>query len=187
MPDHIFSMPPGLYDRPQSNNESIGTIEATMSATNHGYSATFIVQKITMRTVIYSGASEMKKSVAFSVCCGLWPLFFGICLPYFSLPGGLRLVNLVWSIVEGLGLWAIDETAGLSLESRWLPLGLFAWPLIISTIMFLFGRKLARTSSRAHLVTLLALLASLIFTVSYKTANGVSFLPAYFRYFQAVW
>ena len=135
---------------------------------------------------INAGASKMRKS-AFSVCCGLWPFLFGICLPYFSLPSGLRLVNLFWSVVEGLGLWAIDETAGLNIQSRWLLLGLVVWPLVVSTTMLLVGRKLMRMSSRARLITLLALLASLTFTVSYKTANGLSFLPAYFRYFQAVW
>jgi hypothetical protein len=125
----------------------------------------------------------------FALCFGFWPLLLGVFLPYFQLPGGLRLLNFFWSVINGLGLWAIDETVGLSIQSRLVILGVFVWPMIVSGAMFLFGFKLLRVPPRARLVGIFALLASSLLTVNLSAAqhSPISHLPTFYRLFFAVW
>lgn len=129
------------------------------------------------------------RKTAFAICVGLWPLLWGVFLPYFQLPGDLRLLNFFWSLIEGLGLWAIDLSAGLSVQSRLLILGVVVWPIVVSGVMFLFGLELLRVPSRVRLVALSALLASSLLTVSLGAAQHppISSLPTFYRLFFAVW
>jgi hypothetical protein len=132
--------------------------------------------------------NEMRKT-GFAILFGFWPLFWGVLLPYFRLPGGLRLLNFFWSIIDGLGLWAIDESVGLSIESRLVVFGVFVWPIAISVAMFLFGFKLLRVSPKILRAALSALLASSLLTVSLGAAQHppISNLPTFYRFFFAVW
>ena len=129
------------------------------------------------------------RKIAFALGFGFWPLFLGVLLPYFPLPGGLRLINIFWSVVDGLGLLAVDVFAGLSVQSRLLILGAFVWPIVVSGTMFLFGLRLLGMSSRVRLVVLCALLASSLFTLNLSAAQHapISKLPTFYRPFFAVW
>ncbi len=120
---------------------------------------------------------------------GFWPLFLGVLLPYIPLPGGFRLLNIVWSVVDGLGLLTIDVSVGLSVQSRLLILGVFVWPIVVSGTMFLFGLRLSGMSSRVRSVVLCALLASSLLTVNLSAAlhAPISKLPTFYRLFFAVW
>jgi hypothetical protein len=118
-----------------------------------------------------------------------WPLFWGVFLPYVSFPGDLRLLNLFWSVVCGLGLWTIDETGGLSIVSPLLVLGVLVWPIAVSGAMFLLGWKLRQMSSRVRLVLICALLASSLLVASVHAAlqPPMSDLPTYYRQLAAIW
>ena len=121
----------------------------------------------------------------------LWPWFLGVVLPYCTFPGHIKLANLFWEVVYGLGLWAIDEAVGLSLGSRFLLfVGAFAWPVIISTIMVLLGLVLQKASLRKLQLTMaLALIASSFLVTDLDRALHPPFsnLPTYYRLLGAVW
>jgi hypothetical protein len=129
------------------------------------------------------------RKTAIALCFGFWPIFWGVFLPYFRLPGGLRLLNFFWSLINGLGLWAIDELVGLSIQSRLVILGAFVWPIIVSGTMFFFGWKLPQMSSGMRLTVISALLVSSLLTVSLGAAQHppLSNLPTFYRLFFAVW
>ena len=130
---------------------------------------------------------EMRRLLVSFLFC-LWPLFWGVLLPYVQFPGGLRLLNLFWSVVCGLGLWTIDETVGLSIVSPLLVLGVLVWPIAVSGAMFLLGWKLRQMSSAVRLVLICALLASSLAIVSVHSAlqPPMSGLPTYYRQFAAI-
>jgi len=119
----------------------------------------------------------------------LWSFFLGVVLPYVPMPGGLRLLNFFWSVVFGLGLWIIDETVGLSMDSPLLILGVLVWPIAISGAMFLLGWKLQQMSSRKRLILICALLASSLFVISDSAAlrPPMSDLPTYYRQLFVIW
>ncbi len=120
----------------------------------------------------------------------LWPWFLGVFLPYCTFPGGHKLFNVFWEVIYGLGLWAIDETFGLSIQSRLLVLGVFVWPIVISTIMLVFGLTLQKTNRRTlRLTVVLALIASSFLVIGLDRAMRPPFsiLPTFSRLFFAVW
>ena len=127
----------------------------------------------------------------FPLWFSLWPCFLGVFLPYLAFPGGVHLLNLFWESVYGLGLWGIDETVGLSIESRLLVLGLFVWPIILSTLMFKAGRALLKDSlGKIRLPIVIALIASSFIVIANPDRVGrppFSRLPTYYRLFSAVW
>jgi CHASE2 domain-containing sensor protein len=109
-------------------------------------------------------------------------------LPYIPFPGG-HILNLFWDIVCGFGLWMIDETVGLSLNSRLLVIGALVWPIAVSVAMFLLGWKLQKISPRMRLVLICALIASSLCIVSYERAMRPPMLywPTYHRQLDGVW
>jgi len=114
----------------------------------------------------------------------------GVWLPYFPLPNGLRLCNLFWSMVDGLGLWLIDETTGLSVESRTLLfLGVLVWPLVVSVLMFTIGLLLYRVRPRLRMFVVSGLIATAFLNVDVNRVSQPPFsdLPTYHRLFAAVW
>jgi hypothetical protein len=119
----------------------------------------------------------------------LWPLFLGVILPYVPFPGGHRFLNLFWSVVCGLGFWMIDETVGLSMDSRLLVIGVLVWPIVVSAAMFLLGWKLQEISPRMRLILICALLASSLFIVSYQRAMRppMLYLPTYDRQINTIY
>jgi hypothetical protein len=121
---------------------------------------------------------------------GLWPLFWGVFLPYFQLPGRLRLVNFFWDAVCGIGLWLTDNTVGLSLDSRLLlGLGVLVWPIGVSMVMFLIGWLLDKITFRMRFAVMCALLVTCLFTENLQTLMQPpwSNIPTYYRLFTAVW
>ena len=68
--------------------------------------------------LICDSKGHRMRRVLFSLSFSTGSFFVGVGLPYCPLPNGLRLCNLFWSMIDGLGLWAIDETTGLSVDSR---------------------------------------------------------------------
>lgn len=121
---------------------------------------------------------------------GLGSLFMGVCLPYCPLPGKLRLLNLFWSSIDGLGLWAIDHTVGLSMHSRSLILGVFIWPLVVSILMFFCGQKLLHAKHpKTRLFVVSALLATAFLTTDLNRASRPPFLnlPTFYWLFFNVW
>jgi hypothetical protein len=129
------------------------------------------------------------RKTAFAFGFGFWPLFLGVLLPYIPLPGGLRLLNIFWSVIDGLGLLTIDVSVGLSMQSRLLILGVLVWPIVVSGAMFLFGLRLFGMSFRVRSVVLCALLASSLLTVNLSAAQHTPILklPTFYRLFFAVW
>jgi hypothetical protein len=130
----------------------------------------------------------MRKALLFLASLG--PYFLGVAFPYCPLPGGLRLLNLFWGVVDGLGLWAIDETVGLSMDSRLLILGVLVWPIAVSAAMFALGLKLLRTMHlRLRLFVISALVATAFLDVDLNRAlqPPLSHLPTFHRLFFAVW
>lgn len=129
------------------------------------------------------------RKTAFALFFGFWPLLLGVFLPYFQFPGGTRFLNFFWSVIDGLCLWAIDESVGLSVQSRLLILGAFVWPIVISGLMLLVGFRISRMPSKARLIALSLLLASSLLTVNLRSAQHppLSHLPTYYRLFFAVW
>lgn len=129
------------------------------------------------------------KKIAFCAFFGLWPLFLGVFLPYVSLPGGLRLLNILWSVADGLGLWIIDVSIGLSVQSRMLILGAFVWPVAVSAAMAFLGARLFDASSKTRIVAGCLLLASSLITVSLGSAQHalVAKYPTYYRLFFTTW
>jgi hypothetical protein len=130
----------------------------------------------------------MRRTTPFLLALG--SLFLGVCLPYCQLPKGLRLLNLFWSSIDGLGLWAIDQTVGLSIQSRLLPIGVFAWPIFVSILMFIVGRKLLRTSpGRMRLFVISALVSTAFFTTDVNRAARppLSHLPTFYWLIFVVW
>jgi hypothetical protein len=120
----------------------------------------------------------------------LWPLFLGVFLPYCPLPGGHRLLNLPWEIVSGLVFWGIDETIGLSVQSRLLFAAAFYWPFVVSIAMCVLGSLLQKASRRKlRLISAVALIASSFFVVNLDRAMEppLSNVPTYYRLFAAVW
>jgi hypothetical protein len=121
---------------------------------------------------------------------GLWPLLWGVCLPYFQFPDSLRLYNYFWGGVCGLGLWVTDITVGLSLDSRLLlGLGVLVWPIGVSMVMFLIGWMLDKITFKMRLVVISALLVSCLLTENLQTLMQppMSNIPTYYRLFAAVW
>src|SRR3569623_402001 len=121
---------------------------------------------------------------------GLGSLFLGVCLPYCPLPNGLRLTNLFWSSIDGLGLWAIDLTLGLSIQSRLLIFGVFVWPIAVAILMFILGLRLVYTKHfRIRWLVILALVATTLVTTDLDRTlqPPLSELPTYHRLFGAVW
>jgi hypothetical protein len=131
---------------------------------------------------------EMKKTV-FTIFFGFWPLFLGVFLPYVPFPGGLRLLNIVWSIANGLGLWVIDLSIGLSIPSKTVILGAFLWPVAVSVAMAFLGARLFDMSSKTRVVAVCLLLATSLFTTSLSSAQHapVAEYPTYYRLFFAAW
>jgi hypothetical protein len=125
----------------------------------------------------------------FPLWFSLWPCFLGVFLPYCTFPGGIKLLNVFWETIYGIGLWVVDQTVGLSMDSRLLFPGLCLWPLVISTIMFFAGRKLQKAGRKMQLSAAIALIASSFLVVNLDRAlqPPVSHLPSYNRLFWAVW
>lgn len=119
----------------------------------------------------------------------IWPFFWGVFLPYVPFPGGLRLLNLFWSAVCGLGFWVMDEAGVLYMDSHFLVLGVLVWPVAVSGATFLLGWRLQQMSAKTRLVLLCALLASsfLVVPVQLAMRPPMSDLPTYYRLFAAVW
>ena len=120
----------------------------------------------------------------------LWPLFLGIFLPYCPLPGGLRLLNIFWGTVYGLGLWGVDKTVGLSIQSSFVALGVVIWPVIISAVLYVFGRRLQESSDgKVRSTIILALIVSSLPLVTLSKALQPPFsnLPTFYRLFFVVW
>ncbi|MDE1161932.1 MAG: hypothetical protein PW792_08290 [Acidobacteriaceae bacterium] len=130
----------------------------------------------------------MKKAI-FTIFFGIWPLFLGVFLPYVSFFGGLRLLNILWSIANGLGLWVIDASVGLSVQSKATVIGAFLWPIAVSAAMAFWGSRLFDMSSKTRIVAVSLLLASSLFTVSLGSAQHAPAVkyPTYYRLFFAVW
>jgi hypothetical protein len=121
---------------------------------------------------------------------GLGSLFLGVCLPYCPLPKGVRLLNLFWSSIDGLGLWAIDQTVGLSIDSRVLLLGVLVWPILASSLMFILGLKMLRTEHlRLRLFVISAFAVTMFLTVDLNRAAQppLSNLPTFYWLFFNVW
>ena len=127
----------------------------------------------------------MRRTIFFLWFC-LWPLLLGVFLPYFEFPRRLHLVNLFWGTVYGLGLWAIDKTVGLSIQSRLVVLASLVWPVLISAAMSVFGWNLPKMSHRMRLVSMSALLMSSLLTAN---LDGVlaKCLPTYYRLMSVIW
>jgi hypothetical protein len=120
----------------------------------------------------------------------LWPCFLGVFLPYCTFPGGLKLLNVFWEGVYGLGLWGVDEAAGLSIQSRLLFLGVLVWPIAISTVLFIFGRKIQKINHRTlRPAMVLGLIASTFLVINLDRAQQPPFsnLPTFYRLFFIVW
>jgi hypothetical protein len=120
----------------------------------------------------------------------LWPLFLGVWLPYLTLPGNLKLMNVLWGLVDGLGLWFVDKTVGLNIQSPFVALGAFVWPVVVSSGMLILGRSLNRVQHRKlRSAVVAALIASSLLVVSLRRATHppLSRLPMYYRLSFVVW
>ena len=106
------------------------------------------------------------RRIIVSLWFSFWPLLLGVLLPYFEFPGRLHLLNFFWGVVYGFGLWMIDKTVGLSIQSPLALLGLIVWPIVVSGAMFFVGWKLPQMSSRMRLALESALLLSSLFVVN---------------------
>jgi hypothetical protein len=84
------------------------------------------------------------KKFLFASGFSLIPLFLGIGLPMVPLSGDTRLCNLFWEVVYGAALWVIDCFGALRTEapSPVVAFGLFGWPLVVSTGLFIIGLNL---------------------------------------------
>jgi hypothetical protein len=133
--------------------------------------------------------TEMRRTT-FCLWFCLWPLFLGVCLPYLTFPGGHKLINIFWGSIYGLGLWGIDKTIGLSIHSPFVAVGVVIWPIVVSSLMFILGRKLVQMNHRwLQLAIVLALVVSSLLVINLQMALQPPFsnLPTFYRLFFAVW
>jgi len=130
----------------------------------------------------------MRRTIV-SLWFGLWPLLLGVFLPYFQFPARLKLLNFFWSVTYGFGLWAIDKTVGLRIQSPMITLGVIVWPIVVTGAMFFIGWKLPQMSSGMRLFVISALLASSLLTVKLSRVqrSPMSNLPTFYRLFFVVW
>ena len=106
-----------------------------------------------------------------------------------SFPGGLRLLNIVWSIANGLGLWMVNVSVGLSIDSKGLILGAFLWPIAVSAVMAFLGARFFDMSSKSRIVAICVLLATSLFTTSLSSAQHAPLAkyPTYYWLFFSAW
>lgn len=115
----------------------------------------------------------------------LLPLFFGVFEQTVDIAGH-HYQNLIWGTVDGLGLFAVDETVGLSIAPSFGKFfGFVIWPLLVSAFLFWFSGTLWRKNcySRRWLYALMLLLTGLC-VIDVYWAGGRAFhrLPLYFDY-----
>lgn len=134
------------------------------------------------------GDIEMRRTVFGLILC-LWPLFLGVGLPYLTFPGGLKFMNFFWGTVYGLGLWGVDKTIGLSIQSPFVAIGVIVWPILVSTTIFIFSRKLQLNHRKVQLSIVFALIISSLLVTNLHAALQPPFsnLPTFYRLFFVVW
>ena len=130
------------------------------------------------------------KRIVFRIWFCLWPLFLGMLLPLFALPGGVRLFNYFWEFVCGLGFWAIDKTAGLRIQSPYLILGVLVWPAVLCAAMFFAAsalQKMERPLVRRIAIAALLLSSLLVIRMDDWHRLPWSKIPTYAGQFFVVW
>jgi hypothetical protein len=114
----------------------------------------------------------------------------GVFLPYFSFPGNVRLLNLLWESIYGLGIWAVDETVGLRIQSPFVLAGVVLWPIVVCWGMFILASKIQGLENKKwRRGAIAALAASSLLTVTLPTIDHEpwSKLPTFYRQFFVVW
>jgi hypothetical protein len=121
------------------------------------------------------------RRVMFGIWFSLWPLLLGAGLPYITFPRHLIFMNIFWEVIYGIGFWGVDKTVGLYVDSPFVAVGVFIWPIAVSAAMFFCGWKVLQASSRMRLAIVSALLLSSLLTVSLQRAlqPPISDLPTF--------
>jgi uncharacterized membrane protein len=99
-------------------------------------------------------------------------------------------MNVFWESVYGLGLWELDRTVGISIESSSTAVGVFAWPIVVSGLVFIFSLKLTQPRySKLRSAAVIALVASSFLVINAERAfyPPYSNLPTFLRLFFVVW
>jgi hypothetical protein len=82
----------------------------------------------------------------FKLFFAMWPLFLGVWLPYVPIAGGGRLINLLWSLIYGLGLvlcfYVFGDRHAIGL---W---GGLLFPLFLTAVLFWASGKLWDEANR---------------------------------------
>jgi hypothetical protein len=123
----------------------------------------------------------------FKLFCAVWPLFLGVFLPYVPIPGGGRLINLLWSLIYGLGLvlsfYVYGDAAGSHRPNLVLYGGLL-FPLLLSAVLFWLSGKLWNTTNsvgRVWAAGLLLLSACCVVGLDRSAYPPFDVLPTYWR------
>lgn len=130
------------------------------------------------------------KSTIFRIWFCLWPLFLGVFLPLFEFPGKIRLFNYFWEFIYGLGLFIIDKTDGLRIQSPYLGLGAMIWPAAVCAAMFLAAfvlDKMKKPFVRRGAIVALTLSSLLVTVFDEWSPSFWSGIPTYYWQMFNVW
>jgi hypothetical protein len=121
----------------------------------------------------------------FQLWFALWPFFLGV-LEEMADVAGHHFTNLIWGVIDGLGLFAADMTVGLSLRPSFgKTFGFLVWPILISIFLFWLSGKLWERSSKSERWIYAGLLLLSGLCVAEMHGPGLPFfgwIPLYSRY-----
>jgi hypothetical protein len=113
----------------------------------------------------------------------MWPLFLGAWLPYVPIAGGGRLINLLWSLIYGLGLVLCFYIFGHDRPAIVFWGGLL-YPLFLSAVLFWVSGKLwdnANSVRRSWAAGLLLLSAFCVIGLDRSFYPPFNVLPTYWK------
>ena len=131
----------------------------------------------------------MKKAIL-PLIWSIVPLLIGIGLPYFELPGRVRLINPLWAVLYGGGLWMLDKLALLRIQSALSLLGVVVWPVAVSAGLYWLGRRLEQTKNlRIQSICLCLLGISFLCVVELQRSlqPPLSHVPTFYKMLFVIW